>query len=706
VRIASEFTGRVKLAVFPDLLEKLVQSRDERPARVSASSRLIKMDPVLCLMALSLDRSMAAADQPKASFSVEEVTNRIGASGIEAIVSQAIADGAMYPISLKQGTALEWLWRHSLTTALLARDLAREIGYGAAEEAYVAGLLLNIGQLALAARTPAECTSMLADRTQALPLLEAEAQVVGSAHNRLGADLIRRHTNAWFAADAAEYQAAAPDRIQQAFPLVQIVWSANYLAMERRLTSTRCSTAAALLHLDAQRLHHLSQAAQTRAQSAADEIVGRHRPQEKHRSPDPRPTSLIRTLHDRAILAAAYEALLLATDHSAVIQVLRQNLHLWLGADNLLILEQKTDDNFFTGRYAAANELTPPAEHLRVALAASDCLPVRCTNSGKMVDSFSHTDQKDLTIIDRQLARYLGKDGILCLPLQSGGGRTVIVVGIDEKEQARIRRWAASLNALAATLGNALAKKRSPFQKTAAPNADGLLLDANRIRKIVHEINNPLGIIKNYLKVVGRRADQKNTVADELRIIDGEIDRLTGLIRSLTNPSKKSPASIKTIDLNGKIKDILHLFRTGLSGKTNIQFKQDADSRIPAIAVEPDLFKQAMVNLLKNATEAMPAGGTITVQTRMLRGVSPESEKTAATDRVKVSVCDDGPGIDETVAESLFKARVSTKIGHSGLGLAIVGEAVAYLNGTLVCESMSGQGTCFHIELPVGGNHS
>ena len=221
---------------------------------------------------------------------------------------------------------------------------------------------------------------------------------------------------------------------------------------------------------------------------------------------------------------------------------------------------------------------------------------------------------------------------------------------------------------------------------------------------MAHEINNPLGIIKNYLKVLTLRTGDQASGKKELRIINEEINRVAGLVKSLTAPSEKVPIHLETVDVNAAIMDIITLFRNGLPEKTAIRLNQDLDARIPAIFANRDWLKQALMNLLKNAMEAMPEGGSIHVSTRMQRGIPLHADRQEAANHIKISICDDGPGIDERIENDLFKPHVTSKTDHDGLGLSIVHEAMTHLNGSLVCESAPGRGTCFHIELPAG-NH-
>jgi signal transduction histidine kinase len=337
-------------------------------------------------------------------------------------------------------------------------------------------------------------------------------------------------------------------------------------------------------------------------------------------------------------------------------------------------------------------------------LSASGCLPVVCHAGAKAVDSFSQAPPGRLTIIDRQLINAMGKEGFLCIPLLSDGPGACLLLGIDAAEWPWIQKQTTLLNAIVAAADNALTRNDRQSGRSKARSMGADERPSSRTRKIVHEINNPLSIIKNYLKVLARRADEKEAVADGIRIIDEEINRVATLVRSLTASPKGLPGQMKGVDVNAEIKDILNMLRDGLAGETTLRFDQDLDPHLPEIDTDRDRLKQALINLLKNAMEAMPDGGTITVKTRILRGRPSHSDRSSEKGWFKISVCDDGPGIDEEIQNALFQPHVTSKNGHDGLGLAIVREAMADLNGFLLCESVPGRGACFHMEIPETGN--
>ncbi len=708
VRIASDFTGRVQCCVFPFVLEKLIHIQHDPTANLTDLSRLIKMDPALSFTALHLDRVMNPQSHLDAAADMDAVVNRIGASGVDAIITQSAADLALMNRRRQQGIALEWLWRQGLTTALLSQALARELDVLPLEEAYLAGLLLVIGKLALFARTPASCASMLSDPGQADTLLEAEAQVVGSGHGQIGAWLIRRYTGVWSAADAAEYATADAEAMVNALPLTQLVWAACLLAGTPQPASDPFQTAASLLETDRQRLQRLSDQVAQQVTGVANELDIVPRAKASHPWVDDHDLPLNQAVNASAVLSSAYGELLAATDPTAILRVLQQSLSLFLGIDTLLVLNHEPHRHLLIGRFAAGRDFPMPVARLRIPLSAADCLPVRCLATGSFVSSFSSRHNQAPTIIDRQLMAYMNTDGIVCVPFRSDTGEdnACLILGVDSNVWSTVEQQMSLLAAIAAAVSGSLERVGQLKAQTNTQVADRVASDIARTRKIVHEINNPLGIIKNYLNVLAMRSSDQPSEGNELRIINAELNRVTELIRSLTSPSSTAASSLEPVDVNAIIADMISLFSDGLPETTAIHLNQDLVEDLPIIVSDRNRLKQALMNLLKNAMEAMPDGGTIQVRTRLLSDTRRPVDRPDAATYLRLSVCDDGPGIDEWIKNDLFKPHVTSKTDHDGLGLAVVNEAVAHLKGFLLCDSIPGRGTCFHIELPVGGNAS
>jgi signal transduction histidine kinase len=320
------------------------------------------------------------------------------------------------------------------------------------------------------------------------------------------------------------------------------------------------------------------------------------------------------------------------------------------------------------------------------------------------MDSFTRSRHASLTMIDRQLIRYTGGGGIVCTPVDPGGSGVwaCLVLGVHSGHWPWVACHTDMLKAIVAAVVEALKSRSHDSNRGNHRATDIEPTDTRRIRRIVHEINNPLSIIKNYLSVLGTSGGDPHMDRDALEIIDGEINRVTELVQSLTRSGEDRPARRESIDLNAMILETMALFDNLTDRDPPYHIDHDLDERIPTIVLDGDRLKQALINLLKNAMEALSDGGSIRVRTRLLNTVLATEDPPAYENTIRISVCDDGPGIDDQVKDNLFKSHVTSKNGHDGLGLPIVMDIVRHFDGILRVESTSGRGTCFHIELPAG----
>jgi nitrogen-specific signal transduction histidine kinase len=153
------------------------------------------------------------------------------------------------------------------------------------------------------------------------------------------------------------------------------------------------------------------------------------------------------------------------------------------------------------------------------------------------------------------------------------------------------------------------------------------------------------------------------------------------------------------VDINALVNDLVKLTAESLMKGKKVAVHVDLDPALPKLMSERDALKQILINLMKNASEAMTNGGNLYFKTRH-RDTPLEGGESRGF--VEVTVSDDGPGISDEMKKRIFEPFVSSKGGgHSGLGLSIVLNLINGLNGSLVCQSEEGKGTRFKIELPV-----
>jgi signal transduction histidine kinase len=158
------------------------------------------------------------------------------------------------------------------------------------------------------------------------------------------------------------------------------------------------------------------------------------------------------------------------------------------------------------------------------------------------------------------------------------------------------------------------------------------------------------------------------------------------------------------IDVNKVIEDIIHIAKPSLfapSGQS-LAFRPATD--LPKIITSPDALKQVMINLIKNASEAIDTGGYVEITTRMFSKDSHASH-VSRQPGIEIVIADSGPGLPEAIVENLYKPFVTTKKnGHSGLGLSIVNKTVNDIRGDITFMNKPGEGTIFTIYLPLDIN--
>jgi signal transduction histidine kinase len=165
--------------------------------------------------------------------------------------------------------------------------------------------------------------------------------------------------------------------------------------------------------------------------------------------------------------------------------------------------------------------------------------------------------------------------------------------------------------------------------------------------------------------------------------------------------SQSAFTKLEKTDVNTVIGDLVHLIRPSLFKPADITLTFRPDNNLPKIMASRDALKQVIINLLKNAAEAMADGGDVTVATSR---VAKDQYKggTPPADGIEIVVEDTGPGLPDVIKQNLFKPFVTTKNnGHSGLGLSIIDKTVTELGGSISCKSRPEEGTRFTIYFPV-----
>ena len=207
---------------------------------------------------------------------------------------------------------------------------------------------------------------------------------------------------------------------------------------------------------------------------------------------------------------------------------------------------------------------------------------------------------------------------------------------------------------------------------------------------VAHEVKNPLNSMRLWLENLKESLpdDQESGALQAVQVLDKEIDRLDAVVKRFLDFSRPMDVRLEATHLAELLKEVLEIASPQMQ-KAGVQVAQLLPIDVPQVYVDRDLLKQAVLNLVLNAIEAMPNGG----QLRMV--LSRRGEM------AEISVGDTGKGIALENRQKIFQLFYTTRPGGSGIGLASAFRIVQLLNGSIDFTSEVGRGTTFRIELPL-----
>ena len=214
-------------------------------------------------------------------------------------------------------------------------------------------------------------------------------------------------------------------------------------------------------------------------------------------------------------------------------------------------------------------------------------------------------------------------------------------------------------------------------------------------RRLAHELKNPLFPLQITVENMVRAREQRPELFDETfregsKTLLAELTNLKNIIGRFSEFSKMPQPQLQAVQVNDAVKDVARLFQAQLAGNGHppIACRLDLEEALQPIQADPDLLHRALSNLVLNALDAMPKGGTLTIKTG------------SAQDSVRIEVSDTGAGLTPEECQRLFTPYYTSKRHGTGLGLAIVQSVVSDHRGRISVESAPGKGSTFRIELP------
>jgi len=218
------------------------------------------------------------------------------------------------------------------------------------------------------------------------------------------------------------------------------------------------------------------------------------------------------------------------------------------------------------------------------------------------------------------------------------------------------------------------------------------LADLGRLTSgVAHEVKNPLNAMTIHLELLKERLGaSREPVQEHLEVIGNEIKRLDRAVQGFLKFMRPQELALASVDLNGLLRELEALLRPEWQN-AGVQFVADLDPELHSIRGDEELLRQAFLNILLNACQAVPNGGTVRLATALDQG-----------EYARVTISDEGIGMTPEDLEKIFRLYYTTKPGGSGIGLSLAYRFVQLHDGSIEVSSEVGKGTVFVVRLPLG----
>lgn len=364
--------------------------------------------------------------------------------------------------------------------------------------------------------------------------------------------------------------------------------------------------------------------------------------------------------------------------------------------------DQSIEDLLESAFLAASDmDLTDRVKGLRVPLSEHRGTLVSTLNSR----TSAHVgDARTDPHITRRLAERLELEEFVCVPLVAQDEPLGVMLADNKYSQAPIGQEQVELLELfsrqaSLAIANARAYERIRDQLQELELTRDRLIEAERMASVgrmashlAHEIRNPLTSIGGFAASIARRHQGEPRTHRNATIIYEEVRRLERTLVNVLDYTRPLRPSKVLVNINDVIRETVEQFRTQLQ-EQNISLRLSLDEGVPQVPADAEMIKQIIINLVKNAVEAMERKGKGVLSIGTARGDG----------EVVVLVRDTGVGMEQDTIADLFSPFFTTKIGGIGLGLSVSRRIVEQHNGRVQVDSELGVGSTFTVTLGLAG---
>ena len=701
-----------KLPSLPQVLVRILDAVSQESADFQQLSDIIRQDTAMSARLIAVANSSFYRRQHSCD-TIDRALMCLGLDTVRTLVITAAVKQYFSYFGKDHQQFMRQFWRRALVSAHCAQTFASLTGYQALPQAYLCGLLMDVGQLCLLAENDSvylpQLVSAGRDDQQ---VLDVERSALQISHPELGAALLDSWQMDNFMADALRYHHASGADIKHAHHLVKIVNLSSLISGQSELDDKTLSRASDLFGFNEDLLRELH----TRIAADVQRIAGGLGVASGEEA------SGDKTSVDNKSLAVAQQAnrelgekLGQVTQLQAFRQTLPRDavesteqdaigraLYLSFGFEKYVIFVLRAEHGTLEaslGEPGARSGAESGVADFVLGTTAEDSL-VQRSFSRQQVQSSDQVNSDSLSLLDEQLRRYCRQPALVYLPFSTQTSRGVLVAGATPvtliQQQQNAGLWQTLLNEIMVLFARqptpALSAQQATQQAAQPTTQQSRDSEATRISEAVHEVSNPLSVINNYLEILRLKLGDSKDTDKEFTILRDEIDRVGKILLRLNKPGELPET--ESVDINVVVDELATIFRESMCAARDVKVMLELDNSLQPMMLSKAEFKQVLTNLIKNAVEAMPNGGRLTMRSEgrvMVNGRA----------HLALTIDDTGAGISDQVMSRLFTPGVTSKGDvHAGLGLSVVKKLMDAMKAQIVC-STSDKGTQFRLLFPV-----
>ena len=702
------------LPQLPQVMVKLIKACNNDETNVDELSSIISIDPGLTTKLIQIIGS-PYINLPK---QVNNIKTAVVYLGMDTIRNIAISTSAMHFFKITKSVPefnINQFWYHSYKCGVLARKIAAENNLSNTDEFFLAGLLHDIGRLVLLDNFPEDYKNILKTCSNEIQTLAAELEKFETNTPEISELLFKKWELNPLIADSVLFINESIEQIESALSHVKIIFISNLLARQDSLETI--PDIISLTKISQLRLETIAIEAQEEVQDMAQSL-GINLDDTKDASKDTiSEKELASQIKDMSLFYGTLQNLLQAQNIDSILDIAQNGFKIIFNIYRMFCFMLDGEKNILTGLSNKNDKSHHIIKNIALPLSNKSSLIVKCVKEQKIQNYFSKTLDQKPAVSDTQIVRLLDTKGLYCIPIYSSD-KTVgtMVLGVDETSMKSLEDNKELVKLFSKQISVCIQNIRLYEDFAGHIHEKKMEAYSTLTDKVIHEINNPIAIIKNYIETLGFKLPDKHPAQEELVVINEEMSRVADLLDRLRSFSTPAIDGFEFVDINKICKSIFEILQKSMLLPRQIEASINLDPDLPRIKTDINGLKQIFINLVKNAAEAMDSidgnGGKITVSTRFLSDSTKIliDEKKKIPGNIEIKISDNGPGIDEKLKDSLFEPYTTTKKiisnsgSNSGLGLSIVHSIVKELNGKITCTSRRGKGTDFIITLPVNSS--